>query len=262
MDTGKKGLIRTLDKLDEYGIDHMGTYRSQEERDKILLKEVNGITFAFLSYTYGTNGIPVPDDYLVNLIDNEQMTADIKRAREKADVVVVMPHMGNEYETYPRDVFQEWANLMFLSGADIVLASHPHVLQPMEYRKLDHGDGVHDGFIIYSLGNFISSQTTPPRNASIVLHLTVEQVGNEPVNVKEVSFVPIWTQFRNAQNENDFVVRSVYKMLTLEQNDKDQLIRRKDQKRLEEVHSETASFLLNRDVPLSEIQEEYIYEKK
>lgn len=261
MDTGKNGLIRTLDKLDEYGIAHMGTYRSTEERDKILYKKINGINFAFLSYTYGTNGIPVPDAYLVNLIDNRQMVADIKRAREQADVVVVMPHMGNEYETYPKDVFQEWADLMFLSGADIVLASHSHVLQPMEYRKVDHGDGVHDGFIIYSLGNFISSQTTPPRNASIILHLTIEQVGNEPPNVKEVSFVPIWTQFRNAQDKNHFVVRSVYEMLTLEQSEKDRLIRKKDQSRLEEIHQETASFLLNRDVPLSEIQDEYIFEK-
>ncbi|MDD3393524.1 MAG: CapA family protein [Clostridia bacterium] len=263
MDTGKNGLIRTLDKLDEAGIAHMGTYRSAEERDKILYKEVNGITFAFLSYTYGTNGIAVPDAYLVNLIDDDdQMVADIKKAREQADVVVVMPHMGNEYETYPKEVFQDWADLMFLSGADIVFASHPHVLQPMEYRRVDHGDGVHDGFIIYSLGNFISSQTTPPRNASIVLHLTVEQVGNEPPNVKEVSFVPIWTQFRNAQDENHFVVRSVYEMVTLAKSEKDKLMRKKDQERLREVHEETASFLLNRDIPLSEIQEEYVFQKQ
>ncbi len=262
MDTGKAGLIRTLDKLDEAGIAHMGTYRSEEERDKILYQNVNGITFAFLSYTYGTNGIAVPDSYLVNLIDEDQMVDDIKRARQRADVVVLMPHMGNEYESYPKEIFQDWADLMFLAGADIVLASHPHVLQPMEYRRVDHGDGVHDGFIIYSLGNFISSQTTPPRNSSIVLHLTIEQVGNEPPNVKEVSFVPIWTQFRNAQDENDFVVRSVYEMLTLDQSDRDQLIRKKDQKRLEEVHEETASFLLNREIPLSEIQEEYIFEKQ
>ncbi len=262
MDTGRAGLIRTLDKLDEYGIEHMGTYRTPEERDKILYRDVNGIIFAFLSYTYGTNGIAVPDAYLVNLIDNDQMVADIKKARENADVVVVMPHMGNEYETYPKEVFQDWADLMFVSGADIVLASHPHVLQPMEYRQVDHGDGVHDGFIIYSMGNFISSQTTPPRNASIILHLTIEQLGNEPPNVKEVSFVPIWTQFRNAQNENYFIVRSVYEMLTLEQSEKDRLLRKKDQARLEEIHEETASFLLNREVPLSEIQEEYVFGKK
>lgn len=261
MDTGKNGVIRTLDKLDEYGIEHFGTYRSQEERDSVFYKDVNGIRFAFLSYTYSTNGIPVPDPYLVNLIDEELMVADIKEARENADVVVVMPHMGNEYETYPRDIFVDWADLMFEAGADIVLASHPHVLQKMEYRKIDHGDGVHDGFIIYSLGNFISSQTTPPRNASIILHLTVEQVGGEPANVTEVSFVPIWTQFRNASDVNDFVVRSVTERLSLSQAEKDAQIRPKDQKRLEEIHHETASFLLGREVPLSEMQEEYIFPK-
>ncbi|MGN0133866.1 MAG: CapA family protein [Anaerotignum sp.] len=262
MDTGQAGLIRTLDKLDEAGIQHFGTYRSQEERDTILYRDVNGIRFAFLSYTYGTNGIPVPQDYLVNLIDSDTMVSDIKEARKNADVVVVMPHMGNEYETDPRDVFVEWADLMFDAGADIVLASHPHVLQKMEYRTLDHGDGAHDGFIIYSLGNFISSQTTPPRNASIVLHLTVEQIADEPPSVKEVSFVPIWTQFRNAQNEDEFVVRSVYERLSLSQSEKDAQIRKKDQSRLEEIHKETACFLLERDIPLSEIQEEYIFPKQ
>lgn len=261
MDTGKAGLLRTLDKLDEYGIEHFGTYRSQEERDTIFYKEVNGLKFAFLSYTYGTNGIPVPDDYLVNLIDGGQMVDDIKEARKNADVVVVLPHMGNEYETEPRDIFVSWADEMFAAGADIVLASHPHVLQRMEYRKVNHGDGEHDGFIIYSLGNFISSQTTPPRNASIVLHLTVEKVGNAPANVTEVSFVPIWTQFRNAANENDFVVRSVYERLSLSQEEQDRQIRKKDQERLREIHHETASFLLGREIPLSEMQEEYIFPK-
>ena len=129
MDTGQAGLIRTLDKLDEAGIQHFGTYRSQEERDTIFYKDVNGIRFAFLSYTYGTNGIPVSEEYLVNLIDSDTMVSDIKEARKNADVVVVMPHMGNEYETDPRDIFVEWADLVFDAGADIVLASHPHVLQ-------------------------------------------------------------------------------------------------------------------------------------
>ena len=261
MDTGRNGVIRTLDKLDEYGIEHFGTYRSQEERDTIFYKDVNGIRFAFLSYTYGTNGIPVPENYLVNIIDDSQMISDIRKAREHADVVVVMPHMGNEYESYPRDIFVNWADMMFEAGADIVLASHPHVLQKMEYRKVDHGNGEHDGFIIYSLGNFISSQTDPPRNASIILHLTVEQAGNEPANVTEVSFVPIWTQFRNASNVNDFVVRSVYERLSLSQAEKDAQIRGKDQKRLEEIHHETASFLLDKEIPLSEMQEEYIFPK-
>ena len=261
MDTGQAGLIRTLDKLDEYGIAHVGTYRSQQERDTIYTKEINGITFAFVSATYGTNGIPVPEKYLVNLIDETQMVSDIQKAQEMADIVVVLPHMGNEYETAPRDVFIQWADSIFAAGADIGLASNPPVLQRMEYRKVDHGNGEHDGFIIYSLGNFISSQTTPPRNASIILHLTVEQIGDAPPSVKEVSFVPIWTQFRNAQNQNHFVERSVYDMLTLPQAQRYDVVRPKDYQRLLEIHQETACFLLQKEIPLSQIQQEYIFPK-
>ena len=122
MDTGQAGLIRTLDKLDEYGLTHVATYCSQQERDTIYTKEINGITFAFVSATYGTNGIPVPEKYLVNLIDETQMVSDIQKAQEMADIVVVLPHMGNEYETAPRDVFLQWADSMFAAGAAIVLA--------------------------------------------------------------------------------------------------------------------------------------------
>ena len=258
MDTGETGLKRTISQLDAYDIDHAGTYASQEARDTIYTKEVNGINFAFVSATYGTNGIPVPEDYLVNHIDDTLM-ADITKAQELADVVVVLPHMGNEYETVPNDIFVEWADSMFAAGADIVLASHPHVLQRMEYRQVDHGDGVHDGFIIYSLGNFISSQTTPPRNASIVLHLTVEQVADNPAEVKEVSFVPIWTQFRNANDQNHFVVRSVYEMLTLPESERYQVVRPKDYERLKEIHEETACFLLDKNIPLEQIQDCLLY---
>lgn len=260
MDMGSAGMIRTLDRLDEYDIDHTGTYRTQQERQNIYTKDINGITFAFVSATYSTNGIPVPEDYMVSLLD-ESFLNDITRAQELADIVVVLPHMGNEYETVPNDIFVDWADRMFAAGADIVLASHPHVLQRMEYRSVNHGDGVHDGFIIYSLGNFISSQTTPPRNASIILQLTIEQEADNPPSVKEVSFVPIWTQFRNADNVNHFVVRSVYEMLTLPEETRYSVVRPKDYTRLQEIHEETACFLLNREIPLSQIQDCYVFEK-
>ena len=262
MDTGKSGLLRTLDKLDEAGIAHTGTFRSAEEQQTPLIIERNGMTIAFVSCTYGTNGIPVPDAYLINILGETDMTALIEKAEKMADLVVVLPHMGNEYETYVRPVFEEWADSFFAAGADIVLASHPHVLQPMQYRKIVDEDGSErDGFIIYSLGNFISSQTTPPRNASIILHLTVEQAGDQQPTVKSVSFVPIWTQFRNAQDENHFMVRGVYDMLTLPEAERYRVLRPKDYNRLLEVHDETASFLLRKNIPLSEMQEEYDFPK-
>ena len=264
MDKGTDGLLRTIDKLDEYGFDHTGTYKDEESRNEIFVKDINGITFAFLSYTYGTNGIPVKNPWNVNLLDEELIKSDIEKAKElNPDFIVVLPHMGVEYEIYPREEFKEWADFMFNCGADIILASHPHVLQPMEVREITKDDGsTRNGFIIYSLGNFISSQTTPPRNAGIIINLDFEKKGIEKAELTKVSFIPVWTQFRNAQNINHFMVRSVYEMLTLPQNEMYNTLRQKDIARLKDIHKETTSMYLNRDVPLEEIQDEYTFWEK
>lgn len=264
MDKGTDGLLRTIDKLDEYGFDHTGTYKDEESRNEVFVKDINGITFAFLSYTYGTNGIPVKNPWNVNILDEELIKSDIEKAKElNPDFIVVLPHMGVEYEIYPREEFKEWADFMFNCGADIILASHPHVLQPMEVREITKDDGsTRNGFIIYSLGNFISSQTTPPRNAGIIINLDFEKKGIEKAELTKVSFIPVWTQFRNAQNINHFMVRSVYEMLTLPQNEMYNTLRQKDIARLKDIHKETTSMYLNRDVPLEEIQDEYTFWEK
>lgn len=264
MDKGTDGLLRTIDKLDEYGFDHTGTYKDEESRNEVFVKDINGITFAFLSYTYGTNGIPVKNPWNVNILDEELIKSDIEKAKElNPDFIVVLPHMGVEYEIYPREEFKEWADFMFNCGADIILASHPHVLQPMEVREITKDDGsTRNGFIIYSLGNFISSQTTPPRNAGIIVNLDFEKKGIEKAELTKVSFIPVWTQFRNAQNINHFMVRSVYEMLTLPQNEMYNTLRQKDIARLKDIHKETTSMYLNRDVPLEEIQDEYTFWEK
>ena len=97
---------------------------------------------AFLSYTYGTNGIHVPEDWLVNRLDENLIKSDIAKAKAlEPDFIVVMPHMGNEYEEYVRDTFKNTAHMMLNAGADIVVASHPHVLQPMETVELTEENG-------------------------------------------------------------------------------------------------------------------------
>lgn len=261
MDKGTDGLLRTIEMLDQYGFDHTGTYSSQEERDTVFVKDINGIKFAFLSYTYGTNGIPVKNSYNVNLMDRELIKSDIEKAKElNPDFIVVLPHMGNEYETYVRDVFVDWADFMFECGADIILASHPHVLQPMEVRELTKDDGTtRNGYIIYSLGNFISSQTTPPRNAGIIVNLDFEKVDNNPAEITRVSFIPIWTQFRNAQDVNHFMVRSVYEMITLPESERYNVVRKKDYNRLVDIHYETTGMYFDEEIPIENIQDEYVF---
>lgn len=264
MDKWQDGLLRTIDILDEKGFDHIGTYKSAEDRENIFIKDINGIKVAFLSYTYGTNGLRVPEEYMVNLMDENLIVNDIHRAKaQNPDIIVVLPHMGNEYETYTRDVFKDWADVMFKAGADIILASHPHVLQPMEMKTVVGDDGKErECFVIYSLGNFISSQTTPPRNASIILNLDISMTEGERFKIDEISFTPIWTQFRNASDVDDFCVRSVYEMLTLPEDKLYSVIRGKDLGRIKEIHYEVTEMYLDEEMPIEEIKDVYTFYKR
>ncbi len=264
MDKWGDGLLRTIDILNEKGFDQIGTYASAEEREEIFIKDINGIKLAFLSYTYGTNGLRVPEEYMVNLMDEQLIKNDIHRAKAyDPDIIVVMPHMGNEYETFTKDIFKDWVDLMFEAGADIVLASHPHVLQPMEIKTITDADGTErECFVIYSLGNFISSQTTPPRNAGIILDLDISMTEGERFKIEEVSFTPIWTQFRNEKDVDDFCVRSVYEMLTLPEDALFNVIRKKDHQRIKDIHYEVTEMYLEEDVPIEKIQDTYTFYKR
>lgn len=162
LDSSEQGVYRTLDVLEDAGIIPVGTARDEEERDTPKMVEVNGIKLAFLAYTYGTNMIPVPDgkEYIVNLIDLELMRKDIEKAREEGvDMIVVFMHWGIEYQHEPNKEQKELAHELAKAGADIILGSHPHVIQPMDYiNVIDDDSKERETFVIYSLGNFISSQ--------------------------------------------------------------------------------------------------------
>ena len=168
LDTWFSGLTRTLDVLDEAGLDHVGTYRTQEERDTVKVIDVGGIRLAVLAYTYGTNGLPKGEhpycvnvfttDYMTNcgVIDYELLKSDLARARQTdADAIAVFMHWGQEYATSPSAQQRELADFLFENGATLVLGGHVHVPQPMELRELPDG---RTGFLCYCLGNLISNQ--------------------------------------------------------------------------------------------------------
>ena len=151
LDMGYLGLENTIYYLDKEEILHTGTFKSEEEKNKIVVKEVNGLKIAFLSYTYGTNGIEIPigKEYCINLIDKELIIYQLESAKKEADVICVNMHWGTEYENNPNDIQKELANFLLENGVDIILGSHPHVLQPMEKRKLLLEDGTEkDVFVI------------------------------------------------------------------------------------------------------------------
>ncbi|GIQ67631.1 CapA family protein [Xylanibacillus composti] len=162
LDRREAGVRQTIAFLEETGLHHTGTARSESESARTLMVTKNDIHAAFLSYTYGTNGIPIPagKDYLVNLIDEERIKQDIRQARENgADLVSISLHFGHEYHRQPSDEQKQLSQSFIQAGADIILGSHPHVVQPYEWIEAEDADGhKRKGIVIYSLGNFISNQ--------------------------------------------------------------------------------------------------------
>ena len=177
LDMGFSGLSRTIDVLDEAGISHLGTYKTQEDRDTVLFKNVKGVKIAFINYTYGTNGIPIPSGkpYSVNLIDKDLIKKDIDSAKsQNADVVVACMHWGTEYRTTANLEQEELSDFLFKNGVDIILGNHPHVLEQMEKKNIILADGTtKECFVIYACGNFICDQNAENTRNSIILNLTI-----------------------------------------------------------------------------------------
>ena len=210
MDAYQSGIIRTLDVLDENGLGHIGTYRTQEERDAtngVYAREINGISIAFLSYTYGTNGLPVSGfEYAVNIFYNDYLTtlsdinydllrADMAYARSlETDLIIPLMHWGHEYQTVPHAYQNELADFLFAEGADIILGGHVHVPQPMELRRVVDNEGNEKtGFIAYCLGNFISCQNDPFTNITAALELSVRKnLDSGETYIRHVSYKPLF----------------------------------------------------------------------
>lgn len=196
MDKGYSGVESTLNFLDEFGLDHYGTARSEQEQDTILVKDVNGIKIAFLAYTYGTNGIAIPSgkEYSVNLIDKDLIKEHISLAKQQnVDMICVSMHWGNEYKVVQNSNQEELADFLFENGIDIILGSHPHVLEPMEKRTVTLEDGTtKDGFVIYSLGNFVSGQIYANTKSTVILDIQITKDSEGKITIDSVNYTPVY----------------------------------------------------------------------
>jgi len=162
LDKTKNGVLNCMEYLDTThpNLGYVGINHSQEEQDNnIYTYEANGITVAILNYTYGTNGIPIPSDmpYIVNLLDEDKVRSDIRKAEEIADFTIVCPHWGTEYKLEADDSQKKWANIFLEEGADLVLGTHPHVIEPIEWLTDENG---HEMLVYYSVGNFINGTSS------------------------------------------------------------------------------------------------------
>jgi poly-gamma-glutamate capsule biosynthesis protein CapA/YwtB (metallophosphatase superfamily) len=202
MDKGEKGILSATDYWNQIGMPYTGAFRSSEDREKLRILTKNKISFAFLSYTYGTNGIRVPPDkpYLVNLIDPERMKNEIEKAKRQADVVVVAVHWGTEYQPKPNKDQIQLARMLADWGADIIVGTHPHVLQPVEW--MDRSDGSR-ALVIYSLGNFLSAQDQLTQLIGGIAQVEVvktEYDGSVTIELEEPTFIPTFNKYTHWSN--------------------------------------------------------------
>ena len=178
VDTYGRGIDRTITMMDSLGAKHLGTYRNQAERDSLypFVIEHNNIRICILNYTYGTNGIPVPKPYIVNLIDTAMIAQDIAKAKSlHPDVIICMPHWGDEYKLLPNQGQRDLANWLFEKGVDHIIGGHPHVVEPIEVREGE--DGKH--LLAYSLGNFVSNQSRPNTDGGTMVRMTLTKQGGK-----------------------------------------------------------------------------------
>ncbi len=194
-DTGEKGIKRTIKILDEAGIPHTGTFASQQDRDSIRITDVSGITVVVLAYSFSTNGLDlaVGKPWLVNLCDSDLIQNDIKKSRALcAELVIVFYHFGNEYERVPGQYQKDMVNFAIENGADIILGSHPHVLQPVDFYKTQ-GATLDTGFVAYSMGNFISNQQDPYTYEGIIINMHIEKnMLSGKIKITSVDYLPTW----------------------------------------------------------------------
>ncbi|MFT6868509.1 MAG: poly-gamma-glutamate capsule biosynthesis protein CapA/YwtB (metallophosphatase superfamily) [Cyclobacteriaceae bacterium] len=173
-DRRKSGIIRTIDVLDSLEILHTGTFRDAIEKHEknLLILDKNNIKIGLLNYTYGTNGIPAPAPTIVNNINWDEMAIDIEASKsDNLDKLIVFIHWGTEYESHPTADQEKLTDYLFNKGVDIIIGSHPHVIQRMEYRSKTAD--TKERFIAYSLGNFVSNQRKRKRDGGVLARLTL-----------------------------------------------------------------------------------------
>lgn len=220
-DSFKDGIDYTLDTLDEAGVKHVGTYRSEEERNagNMTIADVNGINVAFLSYTCDTNGVPLSgfeyaasictNDYLGagTDVDYELIESDMTAARESdADAIFVFMSWGTEFATTPSDLQYELADFLFEQGADVIIGGHCRVPQPMELREVTDIDGnKKTGFICYSLGNMLSCQNDDYTDISAIIDIELtKDTDTGETWISSAGYKPIYMADLYDYNINDY----------------------------------------------------------
>ena len=267
LDMGISGAQRTLDVLDQVGLAHAGSYRSEYDKAQrdIPVIEVKGLKLAILTYTYGSNSYP--DEYFVDPRNSyltstivspasplfakskEAVLNDFRRAKAKhPDTIVVLPHMGAYFSHIPDDFEKTWAGIFVDAGADLVVADHPHAVQPIEWRQTNRGLKKYS-LIAYCAGNFVNSYIDYDGDATAIVGAYLDRNTGAPV---AASVVPMWGQS---------TVRGLYRALPIYDIMRSEALQEqissRDLARVKQVHSIVTRVMLGRDLSLDQVQERY-----
>jgi poly-gamma-glutamate synthesis protein (capsule biosynthesis protein) len=195
-DFGEKARLLDLNNWKKFpNIKVTGSYQNEEEAQKITYFETKGIKIALLNYCYGSNRL-LRNSYTINKIKYDKIKNDIKKSKsEGADIIIVMPHWGKEY-SLKSNIFQnKWSKIFFELGVDIIIGTHPHVIEPV--KIMEDKDKNRKMYIFYSLGNFISSGASRKKNVfwrylGGMAHIIIGKKNNKVI-IKEVKFIPLIT---------------------------------------------------------------------
>lgn len=195
LDMGVEGAMRTLDVLDRVGLDHLGSYRNAQERGSVKMRMVRGKKIAFVAYTYGSNGykedffLSPESRHLTRFLAKpgstnletcrEQVREDFMRIRaEHPDLIVVLPHLGTQFAHTADDCQKYWTDVFIEEGADVIMTSHSHAVQPIEWRKKEDGRNV---LVAHCPGNFVNSYTAYDGDASMLVEAYMDPESGEPI---------------------------------------------------------------------------------
>lgn len=209
MDMGSAGIEKELEFFTQYpNVTHIGTNASLEDYNKITYITKNNIKFALLNYTYGTNGIAVPEDkpYIVNVLDEDKVKRDITEARKNADIVIVFPHWGTENSRDINELQQKYVKIFSDLGVDIVIGTHPHVLQKVEW--VTNQSTNKKMLVYYSLGNFISHQENLDQLCGGMAEITVEK-NSDGVSITKAKLAPVIDYYVKTDDGYSFTVYKI-----------------------------------------------------
>ena len=192
------GMVTTVDNVEAFGFEHAGAYRTREESETPVVVEVNGIKLGMLSYTAHTNAMErfcdaEATEFGVDYLSDADFEADVEALKAAgAEVIIAMPHWGTEYERRPDADVRRTAEKMVAAGIDVILGSHPHMVQPIEWLTVETETGERTALVAWSLGNFIDNMKVQYTDSGIILDFTIAERADGSFEVENVGYVPVY----------------------------------------------------------------------